>query len=60
MPSLPRKAPYPFDKPLVVFGVKRPPSSVTTSSQPSVPDTAPVDDAKAKDTVSPGTEGIMS
>jgi hypothetical protein len=49
MPVVPWKGPHPFAKPLVVFGVKRPPSSANTLPEPKVPETAPVDDTKAAD-----------
>ncbi len=57
MPVVPWKGPHPFAKPVVIFGVKRPPSSANTSPMPKAPETAPVDDPKAADPGSPGTEG---
>ncbi len=60
MPVVPWKGPHPFAKPLVFFGVKRPPSSANTSPKPKAPEAAPVDDIKAVDPASPGTEGAVS
>jgi hypothetical protein len=42
MPVVPRKGPHPFAKPLVVFGVKRPRSSVIANA-PCPTDTSALD-----------------
>jgi hypothetical protein len=50
MPVVPRKGPHPFAKPLVIFGVKRPRSSIvatapcptdTSALDPEPPNTSP-------------------
>jgi hypothetical protein len=57
---VPVKGAHPVAKPLVVFGVKPPSWSASTSPKPKPPKTAPVDDTKAADPASPGTEGPLS
>jgi hypothetical protein len=42
MPVVPRKGPHPFAKPLVIFGVKRPRSSVI-ATEPCPTDTSALD-----------------
>lgn len=59
MPVVPRKGPHPFEKPLVVFGVKRPPSAAIASPEPKAPETGAVDNAKAADPASPGTDDTV-